>query len=145
MAGKGWDEITYQFPNFHPTHYDGSDYLSMLGLQLYNVSKRGSWGRAMGCLSKYDKCPASAVRMRYACMNKKWIWLPHSILTEKMPQLPSFIFNNCITPLYQVQCSYILMQLFNCSYSRGYSGKQPILMKWWNFHQTPTACIIKLL
>ena len=40
-----WDEITYPFPNFngcvHLTLYNGCHYLSMLGLKLIHVSKRG--------------------------------------------------------------------------------------------------------
>ena len=57
MLSKMWDEMTYPFPNFnggrfhrwslgmdksfHPTHYNGCNYLSMLGLKLIHVSKRG--------------------------------------------------------------------------------------------------------
>ena len=51
MSNKMWDEITYIFPNlqrwslmdkyFHHTLYNGWDYLSMLGLNLIRVSKRG--------------------------------------------------------------------------------------------------------
>ena len=59
---KVWYKITYPFPNvnaatvqplkfknlrmneqFHPTHYDGCIYLSMLGLKLIDVSERGPW------------------------------------------------------------------------------------------------------
>ena len=48
---KVWDEITYPFLNFnvtmdkkfHPTLYRACDYLSMLGLKLNHVSKRGPW------------------------------------------------------------------------------------------------------
>ena len=42
-----WDEITYQYANFwewdilHPTLYNGCSYLSMLGIQLNHVNKRG--------------------------------------------------------------------------------------------------------
>ena len=53
MASKVWDEITYPFRNFnactigslgmdklfHPTLYNGCKYLSMLGLELFHVSK----------------------------------------------------------------------------------------------------------
>ena len=49
-----WDEITYPFLNFngatveityqfHLTLYQACDYLSMLGLKLNHVSKRGPW------------------------------------------------------------------------------------------------------
>ena len=45
MPSKVRGEITYPFPNFngqvHPTLYNGCNYLSMLGLKLNNVSKRG--------------------------------------------------------------------------------------------------------
>ena len=54
---KLWDEITYPFPNFNgctvevwewisdfiPYFYNGCNYLSMLGLTLIHVSKRGPW------------------------------------------------------------------------------------------------------
>ena len=50
MPSKVWDEITYAFLNFnvrtrmdkwfHPIHYNGCNYLSMLGLKLNHVSKR---------------------------------------------------------------------------------------------------------
>ena len=46
MANKVWDEITYPFLNFNgatsPAVYNGCNYLSMLGLKLNHVSKRGS-------------------------------------------------------------------------------------------------------
>ena len=42
---KVWDEITYPFLNFngvfHPILYKVCNYLSMLGLKLNHVSKRG--------------------------------------------------------------------------------------------------------
>ena len=52
-----WDEITYPFPNFNgctvgvwewisnftPSHYWVCDYLSMLGLKLKHLSKKGPW------------------------------------------------------------------------------------------------------
>ena len=52
-----WEEITYPFLNFngsnrwnlgmdkwfHPTVYNGCNYLSMLGLKLNHVSKSGHW------------------------------------------------------------------------------------------------------
>ena len=55
MPRKAWDEIIYPFKNFdgctidvlewisnfHPTLNNGCDYLSMLGLKLNHVSKRG--------------------------------------------------------------------------------------------------------
>ena len=41
MPSKVWDEITYPFLNFHPTFYNGCNYLSMLGLKLNHVIKRG--------------------------------------------------------------------------------------------------------
>ena len=55
MYNKVWDKIIYPFPNcngatvevlewdrwFHPTLYNGCNYLSMLGLKLNHVSKRG--------------------------------------------------------------------------------------------------------
>ena len=47
-----WDEITYSFPNFngaHTTLYQECDYLSMLGLKLNHVSKRG------------HRCPAANI------------------------------------------------------------------------------------
>ena len=48
-----WDEIIYPFPNFdgaslvidmwfHPTRCNGRNYLSMLGLKLIHVSKKGA-------------------------------------------------------------------------------------------------------
>ena len=54
MPSKVWDKITYPFPNFnsctvdvlgmdklfHPTLYNGCNYLSMLGFKLIHVSKR---------------------------------------------------------------------------------------------------------
>ena len=41
---KEWDEITYPFLNFNGcTLYWACDYLSMLGLKLNHVSKRGPW------------------------------------------------------------------------------------------------------
>ena len=56
MPSKAWDEITYPFLNFNGCtvevqewisnfipHYNGCDYLSMLGLKLNHVSKRGPW------------------------------------------------------------------------------------------------------
>ena len=48
---KVCDEITCPFPNINgstivipPTIYNGSNYLSMLGLKSIHVSKRGPWG-----------------------------------------------------------------------------------------------------
>ena len=52
MPSNMWDEITYPLPNlngvslgldklFHPTSYNGYNYLSMLRLKLIHVSKRG--------------------------------------------------------------------------------------------------------
>ena len=54
MPGKVWDEITHPLPNFNGatvevwewisnfiTLYNGYDYLSMPGLKLNHVSKRG--------------------------------------------------------------------------------------------------------
>ena len=52
---KAWDDITYPFPNFngatvevwewinniHPILYWACDYLSMMGLKLIHVSRRG--------------------------------------------------------------------------------------------------------
>ena len=44
MPSKMWDEITYPFLNFNgATLYNGCNYLSMLGLKLNHVSKRGHW------------------------------------------------------------------------------------------------------
>ena len=57
MTGKVWDEINLSIAKlqrlhrlslgmdkwFHPTHYNGCKYLSMLGLKLNHVSKRGPW------------------------------------------------------------------------------------------------------
>ena len=59
LPSKVWDEITYPFSNFqwlhhwsldmdkqfHPTHYNGCNYLSMPGFKLYHVSKRGPGSR----------------------------------------------------------------------------------------------------
>ena len=58
MRSKVWDKITYPLPNFigatvevwewikkfHPTHYNGCNYLSMLGSKLIHVTK-GAPGR----------------------------------------------------------------------------------------------------
>ena len=57
MPCKVWDEITYPFPNFNSctvevwewisnfiSLYNGCNYLSMLGLKLINISKRGAMG-----------------------------------------------------------------------------------------------------
>ena len=57
MYSKVQDEIIHLFPNFnsciikvwkwmsiYPTLYNGCDYLSMLGLKLLNVNKRGPRG-----------------------------------------------------------------------------------------------------
>ena len=33
---------------FHPTVYDGCNYLPMLGLKINHVSKRGPWGSIIG-------------------------------------------------------------------------------------------------
>ena len=43
MPSKVCDEITYPFPNFNgvPTFYNGCNYLSMLGLNLNHVRKKG--------------------------------------------------------------------------------------------------------
>ena len=56
MHSKVWDEIIYPFPNFNgctvevwewlnnfTPHYNGCNYLSMLGLKLIHFSKRGPW------------------------------------------------------------------------------------------------------
>ena len=52
MPSKVRDEITYPFPNFSEVWewirdfislYNGCNYLSMLGLELIHVSKRGPW------------------------------------------------------------------------------------------------------
>ena len=51
---KVWDEIAFPFRDFngcslgmakwfHPTHYNGCNYLSMLRLKLIHVCKRGHW------------------------------------------------------------------------------------------------------
>ena len=56
LPGKVWHEITYPFPNFrynhwslgmdnqlNPTHCNGCDCFSMLGLKLIHVGKRVPW------------------------------------------------------------------------------------------------------
>ena len=40
--GKNWSLEMDKW--FHPTHFNGCNYLSMLGLRLIHVSKRGPWG-----------------------------------------------------------------------------------------------------
>ena len=67
MSSKTWDEIIYQFPNFHPTLYNGCNYLSMQGLKLNHVSRRGSW-----CISA-PKLQISCI----ICLKQLW---PGSIL-----------------------------------------------------------------
>ena len=54
MPSRVWDEITYPFQTlavaplgidkqFHPTHYKVCTFLTMLGLKLTHVSKKGYW------------------------------------------------------------------------------------------------------
>ena len=45
---------------FHPTHYNGYIYLSMLGFKLIHVSKRGYW-YALAELSYNDSCRCPAI------------------------------------------------------------------------------------
>ena len=61
MLGKVWDEITFPSINygatveigmdkqFHPTLYNGHNYLSVVGLKLNHVSKRGPWRHVRNC------------------------------------------------------------------------------------------------
>ena len=67
MPRKVWDEITYPFLNFdglgmgekfHPILYNGCDYISILGLQLFHVSKRGPKRRIIlsSLHSQYHGC-----------------------------------------------------------------------------------------
>ena len=56
MSSKMWDEIIYTFPNFngwslgmgkwfHPSIYNGFNYLYMVGLKLIHISKAlRNWG-----------------------------------------------------------------------------------------------------
>ena len=41
---------------FHPTHYNGCNYLSMLGLKLIHVSKRGHWSSIHSMMPSDAKC-----------------------------------------------------------------------------------------
>ena len=62
---KVWDEITYPFlflnfngclgvdKQFHPTHYNGCYYLSMLGFKLNHVSERGPGHNTAGVEAKH--------------------------------------------------------------------------------------------
>ena len=66
---KVWAEITYQFPNFNGctaevwkwisnfvTLYQACNYLSILGLKLNHVNKRGYWSCQVICRHDADWC-----------------------------------------------------------------------------------------
>ena len=59
---------------FHPTFYNGCNYLSMLGLKLNHVSKRGHW--YPGGLIVFDliPIPGSTWYMAEGSVRNSWAW-----------------------------------------------------------------------
>ena len=85
MTNKVWDEITYPFPNFngatidvlgmnklfHPTIYNGCDYISTLGLKLIYVSKGATnmWWRMY-----LEKISGLAGNLRFSDSGAGYLW-----------------------------------------------------------------------
>ena len=95
-----WDEITYPFLNFnglgmdkqfHPILYNGCDYISMLGLKLNHVSKRGYLVVRCMCTSLVSVCIRQYGVRPYCFNHSKFAnYITHPLIqTFQLPQPPS--------------------------------------------------------
>ena len=117
MVSKVWDEITYQFTNvycvtvevwvsisnFHLTHCNGCDYLSMQGLKLNNVSKRGLWEWNTHHDRKDKTFTCLRRRFQFWMYQIYWIILDCNITVEfdySMSKLERFVFYLFSTTLF---------------------------------------------
>ena len=94
MPGKLWGEITFPFLNFkcnrwslgmdkqfHPTFYNGCNYLSMLGLRLYHVSERGPMSLVQAVNSFFIQLSHGSLFLGIELIFKCWCPGPRQALT----------------------------------------------------------------
>ena len=79
---------------FHPTHYNGCNYLSMLGLKLIHVSKRGYWCHLY---LTYIGAAYAHVRSRRIQFSNFTFIIHHFVANAACTQVSAFITRSNIT------------------------------------------------